>query len=56
MRVALIDNNTPVGARLLKEIEKYPLPFPEETLVSLDAFKERFEKRIFERLGLTISL
>jgi hypothetical protein len=67
MTAVLIDNNTPSGLRLLKEIEKHPhvahilddwdnIPLPEDELVSLETFKKHFEKRIFERLGLTVSL
>ena len=33
-----------------------PLPIPEEELMSLEEFKEYFEKRLFERLGLKITL
>ncbi|MDR1938327.1 MAG: hypothetical protein LBQ73_07505 [Tannerellaceae bacterium] len=54
----------------MKDIEKHPriarivdndsdsspLPVPEEELVSLEDFKEHFEKRIYERLGMKISL
>jgi hypothetical protein len=69
MTAVFIDNNAPSGLQLLKEIKKHPrvawimddldntpLPLPEEELVSLETFKKHFEKRIFERLGLTVSL
>jgi hypothetical protein len=33
-----------------------PSSVPDEELVSLEEFKSHFEKRLFERLGLKISL
>ena len=33
-----------------------PLLIPEEELMSLEEFKAYFEKRLFERLGLKITL
>jgi hypothetical protein len=69
MTTVLIDNHSPAGLRLLKEIAKHPRiaqiiddsdnllsPVSEEELISLQEFKEHFERRIFERLGLTVSL
>jgi hypothetical protein len=65
MTTVIIDNNSRTGSRLLKQIEKHPrvaqvmddvdntpLPVPEEELIPLETFKER----IFERLGLKMSL
>ena len=33
-----------------------PLPMPEEELISHEEFKRIFEQRLFERLGLKITL
>jgi hypothetical protein len=46
MKTILIDN----------DLDNAPSPIPEEELVSLNEFKEYFEKQIFEKMGLTISL
>ncbi|MDR0835634.1 MAG: hypothetical protein LBN11_03510 [Tannerella sp.] len=69
MTTVIIDNKSRTGRRLLKDIERHPriaqivderdntpLPVPEEELISLQEFKEHFEKRIFERLGMKITL
>jgi hypothetical protein len=69
MTTVIIDNNSRTGRRILRDIAKHPrvarivddldntpLPVPEDELISLEEFKAHFEKRIFERLGLKISL
>jgi len=70
MTTVIINSKSRTGHRLLNDIKKHPriarivnddldktpLPVPEEELVSLEEFKEYFEKRIEERLGLKISL
>jgi hypothetical protein len=70
MTTVIIDNNSRTGRKLLEDIEKHPrvarivdnpldnlpLPVPEEELISLSDFKADFEKRIYERLGIKISL
>jgi hypothetical protein len=38
------------------DMDNTPLPVPADELISLEEFKAHFEKRIFERLGLKISL
>ena len=65
----MIDDRTPAGIQLLEHIRQHsqiaqilnndnhtPLPFPEDELISHEQFKEHFEKRLFERLGLKITL
>jgi hypothetical protein len=69
MTTVIIDNSSRTGRRILRDIAKHPrvarivndldnmpLPVPEDELLSLEEFKAHFEKRIFERLGLKISL
>jgi hypothetical protein len=69
MTTVIIDNNSHTGRRILRDIAKHPrvarivddmdntpLPVPADELISLEEFKAHFEKRIFERLGLKISL
>jgi hypothetical protein len=69
MTTVIIDSRSRTGRRILKDIAKHPrvaqimddsdntpLPVPEDELISLEEFKAHFEKRIFERLGLKISL
>ncbi|MDR1676358.1 MAG: hypothetical protein LBR86_07825 [Tannerella sp.] len=69
MTTVIINNNSRTGRRILRDIAKHPrvarivndldntpLPVPEDELLSLEEFKAHFEKRIFERLGLKISL
>jgi hypothetical protein len=69
MTTVIIDNSSRTGRRILRDIAKHPrvarivddldntpLPIPEDELISLEEFKVHFEKRIFERLGLRISL
>ena len=69
MTTVMINDRTPAGMRLLEHIGKYPhvakivdndngafLPYPEDELISHEQFKEHFEKRLFERLGLKIEL
>jgi hypothetical protein len=58
MTTVITDNKSRTGHRLLKndDMDKTPLPIPEEELISLEEFKEHFEKRLYERLGLKITL
>ena len=70
MTTVKIDDQTPGGIHLLKYIQLNPhiaqiiaknddnssLPVSEEKLISHQEFKAYFEKRLFERLGLSIQL
>jgi hypothetical protein len=57
MTTLVIDNKPRTGRKLLKSSEKYSLlPIQEEEFISLEEFKEHFENRIYERLGMKISL
>jgi hypothetical protein len=58
MTTVITDNKSRTGHRLLKndDMDKTPLPIPEEELISLEEFKEHFEKRLYEELGLKITL
>ncbi len=67
MTTVIIDEKTPTGRKLLKDLKKHPqvahiaddntpLPVSEEELISQEEFKEHLEKRVYERLGLKITL
>ncbi len=69
MVTVVINDKSRIGRRLLKDIKKHPriarvvddsddtpLPIPIEETISLEEFKEHFEKRIYEDLGLKIDL
>jgi len=70
MTTVKIDDQTSGGIQLLRYIQlnpqiaqivakvddNTPLPVTEEKLISHQEFKAYFEKRLFERLGLSIQL
>ena len=64
MSTATIDKKLKTERKLYENLEDNmsivnddePLPFPEEELISLEEFKAHFEKRLYERLGLKITL
>ena len=70
MTTVTIDDQTSDGIKLLRYIQlnpqiaqivakvddNTPLPVTEEKLISHQEFKAYFEKRLFERLGLSVQL
>jgi len=64
MATVTIDKNPQIERKLYKNSEENlpdtvndaSLPYPEEELITHEEFKAHFEKRLYERLGLKITL
>jgi len=64
MATVTIDKNPQIERKLYKNSEENlpdtvndaSLPYPEEELITMEEFKAHFEKRLYERLGLKITL
>jgi hypothetical protein len=67
MTTVTIDEKKRIRRKLFGNLGRHPqmthsaddnllLPFPEDELISQEEFKKHFEKRLYERLGLKITL